>query len=390
MMAHWMAGGALLLALLTLPGTLTLLLLTLAGLLPQRRPAAAAPGRIALLVPAHDEAAGIGRTLANLRAEARRDGHCSVLVVADNCSDATAAVARRCGARVLERHAPQQRGKGYALDYAFRLLLAEDFAFFIVVDADSVVADGFLAAMRRGFGGGAAALQARYTVLNGGRDWRTALMEVALCGFNVLRPRGRHRLGLSAGLLGNGFGLRRAVLERVPYGASSVVEDLEYHLALVWHGLPVAFVDQALVRAEMPGAGAGARSQRARWEGGRLRLLRSHAPGLLRDVLSGRLRALEPLSDLLLAPLSWQLLALCALLVLAQGWTLALALAGLLTVLLHVLAAAWVGRLAPRQLLVLAMVPVYLLWKLRLLPAILAASARRHAWVRTRRDGGAP
>jgi hypothetical protein len=171
---------------------------------------------------------------------------------------------------------------------------------------------------------------------------------------------------MSAGLLGNGFGLRREVLENTPYCAGSVVEDLEYHLVLVWHGVRVAFVDDARVRGEMPSSAQDCRSQRARWECGRLR-----------DLCRGRGVTLEPLLDLLLAPLSWHLLFLCVLMALPRDWARALGGAGMLLLLVHIGAAAWVGRLSRTHLTALLHVPFYVIWKLSLALRILPPVANK-------------
>ncbi len=375
------------LAVLTLPGTLWLAVLTLAGLLPPaRRREVPAGGRIAIVVPAHNEESRLPRTLASLLAECRRDGNAQIAVVADNCTDGTAEVARRHGARVLVRNDPTKRGKGYALDHAFGKLLADDFRYFVVVDADSELDAGFLDAIRRHFAAGADVVQARYTVLNAGDSLRTRFMELALAAFNVLRPRGRAALGFSAGLLGNGFALRREVLQALPYAAGSIVEDLEYHLVLVFHGAVVAFADDARVRGEMPASGAGVRQQRLRWEGGRLRMLLEHAPGLAADLLRGRGRAAEPLLDLLLPPLAYHAALLGALLLLPLDWARLAGVAGLAVLALHVLAAMIVCRLPASRMLLLACAPFYVAWKILLLPATVAAAARDHPWVRTARE----
>jgi cellulose synthase/poly-beta-1,6-N-acetylglucosamine synthase-like glycosyltransferase len=385
---HWLLViVGIVLAVLTLPGTVWLAVLALAGLLPPARPRVApAAGRIALVVPAHNEESRLPRTLASLLAECRRDGDTQIVVVADNCTDGTAAVARDHGARVLVRVDPAKRGKGYALDHAFSQLLGEEFRHFVVVDADSELDAGFLDAIRRHFAAGADVVQARYTVLNAGDSLRTRFMELALAAFNVLRPRGRAALGFSAGLLGNGFALRREVLQALPYAAGSIVEDLEYHLVLVFHGATVAFADEARVRGEMPASGAGVRQQRLRWEGGRLRMLLEHAPGLASDLLRGRGRAAEPLLDLLLPPLAYQAALLGALALLPLDWARLAGLAGLAVLALHVLAATIVCRLPASRLLLLACAPLYVAWKILLLPATVAAAARDHPWVRTARE----
>jgi len=240
--------------------------------------------------------------------------------------------------------------------------------------------------MRRWLRGGADAVQCRYGVLNADESLRTRLMQVALMAFNVLRPRGRARLGLSAGIFGNGFALTAETLAAVPYEASSVVEDLEYHLRLVRAGRRVAFADGTCVRALMPTGGRGADTQRARWEGGRLRMLRESAAGLCRDVLRGRWRLLEPLLDLATLPLATHVLVLGLAAAVGGLETLAYASSALGVVLLHVVAGLRVGRAGRSELAALCGAPLYVAWKLLRLPAILAASSARSHWVRTARE----
>lgn len=377
----------------TAAGTVYLGVLSLAGSLPPPRRRAAPPlaGRISIVVPAHNEGSGLGRTLLALTQLARSDGDCRVVVVADNCDDDTAAVARAARVHLLQRHDPRRRGKGYALDYAFRQLAPDGDAAYLVIDADSVPDANLLASVRRELGAGAGAVQARYTVLNGEANGRTRLAALGLAAFNVLRPRARARLGLSAGILGNGFALRPATLAQVPYRAASVVEDLEYHLLLLEAGLRVAFADDSSVRGDMPSGSQGMRQQRARWEGGRLRQLRARGPGLLRAVLHGHWRLLEPLLELALPPLGYH----CLLLLLGaacawgagQPWLLAALLASLLLLAGHVLAAVRAAGLPYGALWSLLRLPAYLLWKLRQLGPILAGARRDSAWVRTNRHG---
>ena len=375
-------------ALATLPGTLELAVLTVAGLWPPGRPerrAGARRGRWAVVVPAHNEEKTIRATLLSLR-ECRflKEARDEIVVVADNCDDATASVSKEAGARVLVRDDAARRGKGYALDYAFKTLLREDFAAYVVIDADTIVADGFLNAMHREFLEGADAVQARYAVLDPGISIRTRLMNVALFAMNVLRPRGRHNLGLSAGITGNGFGLSRDCLEAVPYRARSIAEDLEYHLLLVRAGKKVRFADGAVVRSRMPAHAAGYRTQRARWEGGRLRLALRQAPRLLSDLCRGSGRALEPLFDLLTLPLALHVLLLLPLCFI-RGFA-GCGVAGLLVVAGHVLAAIAIGGGTWRDVLVLLYAPAYIVLKVALLPKIVGASRPGAPWIRTERS----
>lgn len=386
----WIVVGSCL-ALLTLPGTLELAVLTIAGLVPARRrplrdATSAQLGPTAVVVPAHDEEAGIERCIASLL-DCESDGEpFSVLVVADNCSDHTADAASAAGAEVLVRSDAERRGKGYALELAFDHLHSRGVGIMAVVDADSMVSPCFIQEIRAAVAAGADAVQVRYVVANAAATIRTRLSHIAWLAFNVLRLRGRAACGLSVGILGNGFALTRATLEAVPYRARSVVEDLEYHLMLVRAGRRVDFVQSSQVAAAAPTNAGAISSQRARWEGGRLRVARETIPVLLREVLAGRWRLVEPLFELALLPLSMHVGLLTA--VVTVPWTPARAYGalGLSIVSLHVLAALVVGRASARDWLALLAAPAYVTWKLALLPAIARASGKSASWVRTERE----
>ncbi|MES2010722.1 glycosyltransferase family 2 protein [Cupriavidus basilensis] len=392
-----LAGAALLLALV--PGTLYLLLLTLAALLPARAPrkarqlAGTTPPHIAIVIPAHDEGAVISATLDALRQAVANDPLAHVVVVADNCTDDTAALARAHGVTVLERHDDALRGKGHALHHAFSALTGKpaDGArvpdWFVVIDADSRLDPGFLPAMRHAIDAGADALQCRYLGTETAKPGaRAALAQVAWFGWNLVRPRGRSRLGLSAGILGNGFALSLATLARVPYQAGSIVEDAEYHVRLLHAGLRVRWVEQATVRAEAPPDRCAAASQRARWTGGRLALLRTELGPTLRAALLGRWHLADAAADLLLPPLT---LLVAAAAVLACWHTPAVALGArmvLAVVAMHVLAALWLGRAGRHHWLALLTLPAHLLWSFATLPLTLRAARSNAAWTRTARQ----
>jgi len=375
-------AAGLLLAAATLPGTVELALVTFGALLPRRTPSGKAlpyPLRLAVVIPAHNEEGGIVRTVASLRA---CGGKKTVVVVADNCSDKTAALARQAGARVIERQDSEKRGKGNALQTAFEELLKEDFEWFLVVDADTVVEEGICREIARLAAVGAKAVQVRYAVLNPGDSWRSRLMHVAFMAFNMLRPLGRDNLGLSAGILGNGFALHRDLLEQEPI-TFSVVEDLAYHLHLVSKRVRVFFSERSAVWAEMPAAGRGALTQRARWEGGRLGLFKRQLFPLLKEIFRGKLRLIEPLLELATLPLVYHLLLLLLTLPLFFSY----AAAALLIAFLYVAAAIWIGGGTFKDLLALGYAPLYAVWKLLVLPALFKQARRNAPWNRTDRNG---
>jgi cellulose synthase/poly-beta-1,6-N-acetylglucosamine synthase-like glycosyltransferase len=388
LLSQVLAALGIVLVLATLPLLLELSVLTLAAMLPAVRERGQGAGSeafpITVLVPAHNEEALIGRCIRSVLASSHPGTE--VLVVAHNCTDATAAEAETAGARVLVLNDAGQEGKGGALRFGFAAALDRGTAAVLVIDADSVVSPGLIDAIRQKFNAGAQALQCRYEVNNPAENQRTRLMTLAFEAFNVIRPRGRNRLGLSAGILGNGFALRREVLTRIPYGAYSVVEDLEYHLALVRAGMRVEFVDTAVVRGEMPLSEQGSRTQRARWEGGRQHMRKRWAPILMGDLLRGRVRSIEPLLDLLALPIATGALLLLVAGCLPFAWIRLYALGGFLVLVLHVTVAATCGSGFWGMVGVLATTPGYIFWKLWNLPHTWRTARADSAWVRTERD----
>lgn len=382
-------AGALLLA-LTLPLVLELLLVTTANLLPARQPVVAADKAgstnlaLTIVVPAHNEEFLVGRCVASLRASAGSTAR--ILVIAHNCSDSTAARAAEAGGEVLVYNDPTAAGKGFALRHGFEHALATGADAVMVVDADSIVSANTIAAVLAVFSAGAHVLQCRYEMFSTTDRSSTRLSALAFRGFNVIRPRGRGRLGLSAGILGNGFAIARKVLEAIPYDAFSVVEDLEYHLHLVMAGEKVHYLNQALISADFPESRAGEAVQRSRWEGGRLHTARVWVLPLMGKILRGRLSLFEPLCDLSGLPLAYGVFALLLAVCLPLAWLRWYAAVSLAIVLAHVLAAAWVGPDFFGTLKLLALVPVYILRKLWMIPGVLRGSSSKAAWVRTERN----
>jgi cellulose synthase/poly-beta-1,6-N-acetylglucosamine synthase-like glycosyltransferase len=372
----------------TLPLLAEVLVLSVAALLPaadvRDEDDGAGLPPLTVLIPAHNEEALIGRCVRSVLDSATQD--VEVLVVAHNCTDATAERAEAAGAHVLVLNDPEQTGKGCALSYGFASPLAGLSDAVLVIDADSVIDLGLIATVQRRLLAGARALQCRYEVSSVQDSPRTKLTAFAFYAFNVIRPRGRARLGLSGGILGNGFAIHRNVLTQVPYNAHSIVEDLEYHLSLVQADIRVEFIDTAVVRGELPVTSKSAKAQRARWEGGRLRVMKHWAPRLLADVARGRVRLIEPLLDLLALPISLEVTLLVVAACLPVASIRLYALGAFAVLLFHLVAAAVSGPDPWGTVKALSNAPAYVLWKLWIFPEIWRASRANAAWVRTDRE----
>ena len=399
----WLAGGrASLEVLLAAAAVPPLAATTYLGVLAAwaRRPSSVAVAaasvpltRFDVVVPAHDEEAGIARTIASLAALDYPASMFRVVVVADNCSDATAERARAAGATVLERVDTQRRGKGYALSFAFDACLRDGRASaVVVVDADTSVSPGLLRAFDHAIGVGHQAMQAHYGVRDAGQSWRTRLAHLGLVLFHGVRSTAREALGVSCGLRGNGMCFHTELLRRVPHEACSIVEDLEYGITLCRAGVRVSYVDAAWVSGDMPATSEGARAQRARWEGGRRALRREHGWPLLAVALRTRDGMLLDMAlDLLVPPLSTVAVAVAVGLGLSAGLSAA---TGRVPVALGLWLAALIGLLAyiargcamtqrpMRTLMDLLWAPLFVAWKLTV-PT--ARVGKRSAWVRTSR-----
>lgn len=347
-----------------------------------------------IVVPAHNEERGIAATIASLRAMEYPPDRFRILVIADNCVDGTARIARDAGAIVLERTHATERGKGYALAHAYEHSLAAGLAIAIVViDADTSVTTNLLSAFSARFAAGAHAVQAEYGVRNPLESWRTRLMVVALAMFHTVRSLGRERLELSCGLRGNGMAFSTAVIRRVPPRAFSIVEDVEYGAALGLERVRVMYVAEAEVHGDMPASSAASRTQRERWEGGRLELIRTLVPSLMRAA-RGRDRSIpfDLALDLLVPPLT----LLAGLIMLGTMVSISLSLLGLAGAVgyapwliaaaclaLYVVRGAVVSGVGPRVVFDLAWAPVYAIWKISLL---LRPKRVPGEWVRTARS----
>lgn len=376
--------------LITLPGTLELVLVTLPGLL-ARRQLPESEGidarRIAVVVPAHNEEEGLPNTLTSLLSAEEAPAPEDIYVIADNCTDGTAEVARAQGVTVLEREDTVKRGKGHALNWAFSQLLEKDYIAFINVDADTRVAGNFFRVYRQFFASGGDAGQSAYYVGNPEVNLRTRLMHIAFLAFNFLRPLARRNLGLSGGILGNGFGLSVATLREIPYDSFSIVEDLEYHARLVRAGKQVVFLPETSVYSDMPATAEEAQSQRERWEGGRFRMVMDQTPKLLTGLFAeGRVRLIEPLLELLLLPLSYHIVLLVILAILGIGkfWGF-YALFALAIVVFHILIAMVVSKATVADWKALFSAPFFILWKLSKLGGIVKTASKGASWNRTSR-----
>lgn len=348
----------------------------------------------AILIPAHDEVALLGTLLESLAGLAYAKDRYAVYVVADNCTDATAELARaNSGVQVYERFDQDRRGKGHALNWLLQKLEEDRLIYdaYVFLDADSVVEPAFLQVMNRELVRGAQALQAYYTVLNVTESPATALRWIALTLINYVRPLGRNGLGASSTLAGNGMCFTRALLRRYPWQAFSLTEDYQYYLTLVQHGELIRYVPEAVVRSQMPTTFAQMRTQDIRWEsseGGQ------PAWRIALKLLGAGLRhhdfaRIEAIAELLTPPLSllvsWCLVTLIVSILLRSWPELVFSLTLIAGVTGYIGTALYLLRPPLTVYRALLHSPGFIIWKLWVYFVLKRSKKHTSEWVRTSR-----
>lgn len=380
-------------ALLLLVPIAVLVVECVAALLPGRtRTNTDAVPTVAVLMPAHNEAGVIEQTLAGLRSHLNPSDR--LVVVADNCSDDTAAIARQVGATVLERQDSERRGKGYALDFGMKHLAAEPPDILVMVDADCRVEGDALAQITRLSHQTQRPVQAVYLMeLPPKFKPSSAISALAFTVKNLVRPRGMDALGFPCLLTGTGMAFPWSQIKDSPLASGNIVEDMQLGFDLAIANHPPLLSRHARVTGILPQQDSAARSQRTRWEHGHLQTLMTQVPRLTREGFrQGRLDLLALALDLLVPPLSllvmaWVgamgLLLLGAFLGASPLPAVALGIGGaLMTGAIALAWAVFARQTIPAQTLLA--IPLYLLWKVPLYLAFLVK--RQTRWVRTERD----
>ncbi|MEK7774185.1 MAG: glycosyltransferase family 2 protein [Deltaproteobacteria bacterium] len=252
------------------------------------------PGSFAIVIPAHNEEDAIGDTLRSCLALDYPKDKYTVYCIADNCTDSTASVARQMGAVSLERHDLDNRGKGFALEWAFERILPKGHDAVVVLDADCTIDSRGLRIFDSHLKGGADVLQASYVTSNPDESPISYASAVGNVIENVLFYAPKSALGLAVFLRGTGMAFKSSVLKRTPWSAHSIAEDVEYGIRLLEDGYKIRFIDEVRVLSKFPATVAQLKVQRERWAGGNLKLGRLNALRLFfKGIVCGRLDLMD-------------------------------------------------------------------------------------------------
>ena len=221
--------------------------------------------RFIIAIPAHNEASVIAATVSRLGALDFPSDLYQVHVVADHCSDGTAALARESGAIAHERDDGPRTGKGAALSWLFARVLSDHTCDALVIfDGDTRVAPDFLRLMDVRLAAGARVIQGQHVISNPGRGWFPALTWAMFLVDNRFSNLGRTKLGLSAKNMGDSICFRADVLRQIGWG-EGLTEDYQLRQRLLLEGIKIAYEPAAIGRGEGAVSWDQAQAQRARW-----------------------------------------------------------------------------------------------------------------------------
>ncbi|ERT07914.1 glycosyl transferase 2 family protein [Lyngbya aestuarii BL J] len=348
--------------------------------------------RVTILIPAHNEELGIIATIKSLLPQLKNQD--KIIVIADNCTDKTADIARQTGVTVLERQNPDQRGKGYALDYGLRFLETDPPDVLVMVDADSRVEPGTLEQITQKAIATGRPVQALYLMeIPDQPTPKDSISALAFLVKNQVRPQGLERLNFPCALTGTGMAFPWSILRQISVASGNIVEDMQLGVDLAIAGHPPLYCPQGRVTGILPQQQQAATKQRTRWEHGHLQTILTQVPRLLKASLQQkRLDLLVMALDLFVPPLSllvmlWLGITVISTIVGILGLSWQPAIFNSITggLMLVAIVAAWAkyGRERISGWTLLS-VPVYILWKIPLYFGFLVK--REKEWVRTERD----
>ena len=256
-----------------------------------------------VLVPAHNEAAQIRSVLETVMGQlTKRD---NLVVIADNCEDNTAAIARETGATVIERFNLDKRGKGYALDYGLKYIQNDAPEVVVILDADCIVEPGTIELITRLAYDSGRPVQSTYLMEqpdNPGLKDNISAFSIKVK--NLVRLQGLNKLGWHCLLTGSGMAFPWSVIRQVSLAGSKTTDDMQLTVDLAIAGSTPVYCPQTRVIGRLM-KNQAAQSQRARWEHGHLEMILVEVPRLIKESIRQRRFDLLGLAlDICIPPLS--------------------------------------------------------------------------------------
>ena len=239
------------------------------------------------VIPAHNEEMVVGNLIESLQAQNYPKDKYDIYVIADNCTDDTAKVAKEAGAIVLKRFDENHKTKGFALNWFLKQKIEEnaDYDTFCVFDADNIVDKNFLKNMNKKLCQGEEVVQGYRDIKNPNDSWISAGYAIFYWMMHRFYHLARYNLGLSALLNGTGFMVKFDLVKPNGWQTITLTEDIEFSLMNVIEGRRVGWSTDAIVYDEQPITFKQSWSQRSRWSVGHLQCMKYYTKDLANGVV---------------------------------------------------------------------------------------------------------
>ena len=236
--------------------------------------------RFMAVIPAHNEEMVIKELIESIKQQDYQQNLIDIYVIADNCTDQTAQVAKSCQVNVFERFDSEKKRKGYALEWFFDKILeekADEYDAFCVFDADNIVEKHFFKEMNKKLCEGEKIVQGYRDIKNASDSWITANYALFYWVMNRCYHYSRYKLGLSPLINGTGFMVAMSVLKETNgWHSNTITEDIEFSLKSVARGYKIGFAEKAIVYDEQPLSFKESCVQRLRWSVGHIQCFREY------------------------------------------------------------------------------------------------------------------
>ena len=230
------------------------------------------------IIPAHNEEMVVANLIESLKNQTYDRNLYDIYVIADNCTDKTAQVAKKAGAIVYERFDQAHKTKGYALQWFLKQKIKEnaDYDAFFVFDADNIVDKNFIINMNKKLCQGEEVVQGYRDIKNPTDNWITAGYALFYWTMHRMYHLARYNIGLSPLLNGTGFMVKFDVVKPNGWETETLTEDIEFSLKQIIKGKKLGWATDAIVYDEQPTSFKQSWSQRSRWTVGHMQCLKTY------------------------------------------------------------------------------------------------------------------
>ena len=269
---------------------------------------ASAQHRFAVVVSARNESSVIGNLIASIRSQNYPRELVDIFIIADNCTDNTAEIARSAGAIVYERFNKEQVGKGYALDWMFNIIETEyadkNYEGYIIFDADNVLDPNYIAEMNKVFDNGYRIITSYRNSKNYDTNWITAGYSLWFLREAKYLNNARMQLGTSCAISGTGFLVSADVIrENNGWIHHLLTEDIEFTTDSIIHGEKIGYCADAILYDEQPTKFSQSYTQRLRWAKGFYQVFKNYGAKLVKGVFKGSFSCFDMLMTIMPAML---------------------------------------------------------------------------------------